>query len=182
VALGKVRSRGPELDIQGEILPGWNVIATWANTDVIVTETNGAGDDAGGLLPGDRLTDVPRFTASLWTTFEVQGSAFQGLRLGGGVSAQGSQSTSGGFSFFNQPPPYRFVELGGYSVVGLMAAYGRSFDKSNVTFQVNVDNLMNKRYYTSATRFEIDPSVQATGAFVNFGAPRTILASVSVEF
>ena len=40
IAVGEVRSRGPELDIQGEILPGWNVIATYANQDVRVTKSN----------------------------------------------------------------------------------------------------------------------------------------------
>lgn len=40
VVAGAVLSRGPELDIQGEILPGWNLIATYANTDVITTKTS----------------------------------------------------------------------------------------------------------------------------------------------
>ena len=35
---GAARSTGPELDIQGEILPGWSVIATYTNDDVRVTK------------------------------------------------------------------------------------------------------------------------------------------------
>jgi len=36
-----VRSRGPELDITGEILPGWNAIATYAYTDTYDASTGG---------------------------------------------------------------------------------------------------------------------------------------------
>ena len=58
ILTGEVRSRGPELDIQGEILPGWNMIATYANTDIIVTK---ASDDAVNNYPtvGSRYWGVP---------------------------------------------------------------------------------------------------------------------------
>ena len=51
----EVRSKGPELDIQGEILPGWNVIATYANQDVRVTKSTGInGAGLGGQPPALR--------------------------------------------------------------------------------------------------------------------------------
>ena len=53
LAIGAIRSRGPELDIQGEILPGWNAIANWSNVDIRVAQTNAANAAAGGMgAPG----------------------------------------------------------------------------------------------------------------------------------
>ncbi|NOT11196.1 MAG: TonB-dependent siderophore receptor [Methylococcaceae bacterium] len=81
IAIGEIRSRGPELDIQGEILPGWNVIANWTNLDIIVTKgswnpndpnVNPAGDSSLGGKVGDRLFGQPRNTGSLWSTYTVQ--------------------------------------------------------------------------------------------------------------
>ena len=38
--VGEARSSGPEVDIQGELLPGWNVIVNYTNQDVRVAEGN----------------------------------------------------------------------------------------------------------------------------------------------
>ncbi|WP_347988632.1 TonB-dependent receptor [Methylomonas sp. AM2-LC] len=70
LAIGAVRSRGPELDIQGEILPGWNAIATYANVDIIITKTNSNNDPLGNINVGDRMVNVPRNTGSFWSTYE----------------------------------------------------------------------------------------------------------------
>ena len=40
LAIGEVHSHGPEVDIQGQILKGWNVIATYTNTSINVTKTD----------------------------------------------------------------------------------------------------------------------------------------------
>jgi iron complex outermembrane recepter protein len=189
VALGEVRSRGPELDIQGEILPGWNAIATWSNTDVRVIKTNGTTDptlggfgngSASGLKAGDRVINEPRNTASFWTTYEIQESDLKGLKFGGGVTIRDGQSTYGGFdSNFNSLP---FVKLPGYTTVGLMAAYSRDIGKAKLTVQFNIDNLLDEKYFTSAVRTQIDPAVGSNGAFVGFGTPRTFMGQVSVHY
>ena len=49
---GAARSKGPELDIQGEILPGWSVIASYTNDDVRLTKG----------------TTTPNFTGSRYRT------------------------------------------------------------------------------------------------------------------
>ena len=36
---GEVRSKGTELDVQGTILPGWNVILAYTNQDVRITKS-----------------------------------------------------------------------------------------------------------------------------------------------
>ena len=78
IAAGELKSRGIELDVTGEILPGWNIIASYAYTDAFVSEDN-------DLPVGDRLPNVPYNSASLWTTYEIQAGSLQGLGFGAGL-------------------------------------------------------------------------------------------------
>ena len=71
--VGAARSKGTEVDIQGELLPGWNVIVTYTNQDVRITNgTPSTGGALNGLQPGQRFPHVPRNMASLSTTYEFQ--------------------------------------------------------------------------------------------------------------
>jgi iron complex outermembrane recepter protein len=79
IATGEQRSQGVELDVIGEILPGWNVIASYAYTDAEITE------DEGSALEGNRLAGVPEHAASLWSTYEIQSGDLQGLGFGLGL-------------------------------------------------------------------------------------------------
>ncbi|WP_143845476.1 TonB-dependent siderophore receptor [Nostoc sp. T09] len=79
VQTGEQKSRGVELDITGEILPGWKIIATYAYTDAFVSEDNNEA------LVNNRLQSVPYNSASLWTTYEFQQGNLQGLGLGLGL-------------------------------------------------------------------------------------------------
>jgi iron complex outermembrane recepter protein len=64
VQVGEQRSRGVELDVAGEILPGWKVIASYAFTDAEVTADNSIPSTVGQSLRG-----VPKHQASLWSTY-----------------------------------------------------------------------------------------------------------------
>lgn len=79
IATGEQRSQGIELDVIGEILPGWNIIASYAYTDAEVTE------DEGSPLEGNRLAGVPEHATSLWSTYEIQKGDLQGLGFGLGL-------------------------------------------------------------------------------------------------
>lgn len=79
IATGKQRSRGIELDVIGEILPGWNIIASYAYTDAAITE------DEGSSLEGNRLAGVPQNAASLWSTYQIQSGSLRGLGFGLGL-------------------------------------------------------------------------------------------------
>ncbi len=78
IQTGEQRSQGIELDIAGEILPGWKVIASYAYTDAQVTKDN-------SIPVGNRLNNVPINQASLWTTYEIQQGNLQGLGFGFGL-------------------------------------------------------------------------------------------------
>ncbi|WP_347987584.1 TonB-dependent receptor [Methylomonas sp. AM2-LC] len=181
LAIGAVRSRGPELDIQGEILPGWNAIATWANVDIIVEKTNASNDPLnGGINVGDRMWNVPRNTASFWSTYELQNTDLKGLKFGGGVTVRDGQVSSGGQNFFtNVYSPA--IKSSGYATLGLMTAYTHAIGKSKVTFQLNIDNLLDKRYYTNIAS-GYSGGVGIDSAYATYGAPRTAMGSISIQY
>jgi len=84
VQTGEQRSRGVELSLAGEILPGWNIFAGYAYTDARLTEDN--------VLPvGDRLELAPEHSVNLWTTYQIQSGDLQGLGVGLGLFFVGDQ-------------------------------------------------------------------------------------------
>ncbi|MEH2180216.1 TonB-dependent siderophore receptor [Nostoc sp.] len=76
---GEQRSKGVELSLAGEILPGWNVIAGYAYTDVEVTK------DANPDVVGKSPTNVPKHSFNIWTSYEIQSGALKGFGMGAGV-------------------------------------------------------------------------------------------------
>ncbi|MGD1904975.1 MAG: TonB-dependent siderophore receptor [Leptolyngbyaceae cyanobacterium] len=84
LATGEQRSQGIELDIAGEILPGWNVIANYAYTDARITQDN-------TFPAGNGLTGIPENSASLWTTYTLQTGDWAGLGFGVGVNYVGDR-------------------------------------------------------------------------------------------
>jgi iron complex outermembrane recepter protein len=78
IQTGEVRSQGIELDVAGELLPGWKIVASYAYTDAEVTKDN-------ATPVGNRLDNVPFNQASLWTTYEIQKGSLSGLGFGLGL-------------------------------------------------------------------------------------------------
>ncbi|ASC71760.1 TonB-dependent siderophore receptor [Halomicronema hongdechloris C2206] len=153
VPTAEQRSRGVELDISGEILPGWNVIASVGYIDAEFTE------EFFGLEPGSRVDNVPEHTASLWTTYEIQSGDLQGLGFGAGVFHVGERAGDFGDTF----------DLPGYWRTDAAVFYNRD----NWRAAINVQNLFDVRYFTANNfgRVAIEP-----------GAPLTIIGTLSVEF
>nr|WP_315430914.1 TonB-dependent receptor [uncultured Albidiferax sp.] len=119
------KSRGIELDLQGELARGWNIYAGIAHF------TAQDGD-------GVRLnSQIPRTTAQLFTTYQLPGE-WSKLTLGGGVKWQ---------SRFYQAPNTGTSSLGGeqdsYALVSLMGRYAIT-KQTNVA--VNVNNVFDKKY------------------------------------
>ena len=168
VAVGAARSRGPELDIQGEILPGWNVIATYANTSINITKTDTQNSSFIGLYPvGSRYWGVPRNTSTVFSTYDFQTDTLKGLKIGAGVNMQDSQ-----LACCTSP----LTKVPGFATVDLLAAYNLNVGKSKVTAQVNVKNLLNKYYVLGGG---IDST---SGMFATFGQPLTFMGSIGIQY
>ncbi|MGD1939188.1 MAG: TonB-dependent siderophore receptor [Cyanophyceae cyanobacterium] len=78
VPIGRQRSRGIELGINGEVLPGWNVLAGVSLLDARIEDSSRFGD-------GNGVRNVPDTTANLWTSYEIQSGDLAGLGFGLGL-------------------------------------------------------------------------------------------------
>jgi len=160
-AIGEAISKGIEFDSTGEVIPGWNIIATYAYTPFAKITKD--VDPAGGIgNQGNRLFLAPKHSGSFWSTYEFQTSALRGLKFGAGAIAQGQKEGNAGNTY----------ELPGFVTANLMASYQMKVGSTKVTTQFNVDNLLDKNYYAGTN----------SGSFITIGTPRTFMGSVRVEF
>jgi iron complex outermembrane recepter protein len=143
---GRQRSRGVELDVAGELSPGWNIIAGYAYTDAQVVEDN-------TFEEGNRLDNVPEHSFNIWTTYEIQEGDLRGLGFGLGFFFIGEREGDLSNSF--QLPSYFRTDA---------AIYYRR-DRLNVA--LNFKNLFDIDYFANAiNQFRLYPgdplTVQAT--------------------
>ncbi len=157
VQTGEARNRGVELDITGEILPGWNVIANYAYTNSEITRAN-------DITQGNSLPNVPKHAGNIWSTYSFQNETLRGLKFGGGVTLRGKREGNRENDF----------QMPGYTLVNLMTSYGMKFGKTRVTAQLNVNNLFNKEYFPSSIGFGRNR--------IAVGLPRVFLGSIRVEY
>lgn len=153
IPIGEQRSQGLELDIVGRILPGWNIIASYAYTDAEILE----GDIF--APPGNSLINIPDHSASLWTTYEIPKGDLQGLGFGLGLFYVGDRPGDLENTFIL--PDYLRTDAAVY------------YRRDNWRLAFNVKNLFDIRYFESSGfgRERITP-----------GAPVTFLGTISVEF
>ena len=152
VPVGEVRSRGIELDVTGELAPGWNVIASYANTDAEITKDN-------SLTVGNRLTNVPRNSGSLWSTYEIQSGNLQGFGFGAGLFFVGDRAGDLDATF----------ELPSYVRTDAVVFYRRD----NWRAAINIKNLFDIDYVRTSEGFR---------EAITPGEPLSIIGSLSVNF
>lgn len=152
VQTGEQRSRGVELDVAGEILLGWRVIASYAYTDAEITQDNEYGI-------GNRLINVPKNSASLWTTYEVQNGGLKGLGFGVGLRYVGEREGDLENSF--TLPSYLRTDAAIF------------YKRNNFRAALNVNNLFDTEYFEAA---------QYGRAGIFPGAPLTVIGTIGLEF
>lgn len=151
IQVGEQRSRGIDFNIAGEILPGWNIIASYALIDARITEDN-------RFEVGNRLNNVPRNAASLWTTYQIQSGDLQGLGFGLGAFFAGERSGDLDNTF----------TLPGYTRVDAAIYYERNQFRAGLNFK----NLFDTRYFAgSQGRLSVIP-----------GAPFEVQGTLSWQF
>lgn len=152
---GEVRSRGLEVDLSGQLSERWSLIGSYAFTDAQVTKDP--------LYQGNRLQNVARHSGSVSAVYDV-GTVLGGdrLRLGAGARYVGERAGN----------PVNDFDLPSYTVADAFASYETKVDAHKVRFQLNVKNLFDKTYYSSAVnRF-----------FVAVGDARQVSLSSTLEF
>ena len=154
-AAGEVRSRGLEMDLSGQLSEHWSLIGSYAYTDAEVTEDP--------TYQGKKLQNVARNSGSLSAVYDF-GSLIGGdqLRVGAGARYVGERAGNAVNDF----------DLPGYTVADAFATYDTRLDGQKVKFQLNVKNLFDRTYYTSA----------ASRFFVSMGDSRQVSLTGTLEF
>ena len=153
VATGKQSSQGIELDVTGEIMSGWNIIASYAYIDAELAEDN-------TIEVGNRLPNAPENSASLWTTYQLQQGNLQGLGFGLGFNFVGEREGDLDNSF----------TLDSYFLTNAAIFYDRNKWRAGLNFK----NLFDVDYIAGTN------TVRERGN--DRGEPFTILGSISYEF
>lgn len=154
IASGKSRSEGVDLEISGEVLPGWQLTGgyTYNTTEYV---KNSAETNGNAL----RTTD-PEHMLRLFTSYRLPG-ALDAWTLGGGVQAQSDIYSKSGTAKATQS---------GYAVYNVMANY-RFNDHYSV--QLNANNIFDRKYYRQI-------GTTATGYY--WGDPRNMSVTLRASF
>jgi iron complex outermembrane receptor protein len=153
VSSGEQRNRGLELDLIGELSPGWKLLGSYAYIDGEITE------DTNESLIGNRPAGLAKHKASLWTTYEIQSGSFQGLGFGIGFEYASDR-------YGDLANSYR---LGDY-FIGNAAIF---YQRDNYRFALNFRNFTDEHYIKAATGNE---------GGIEVGTPFTITGSASIRF
>jgi iron complex outermembrane receptor protein len=135
IQTGEQRSRGFEVDVVGEILPGWKIIGGYAYTDAEVTQDN-------DIPVGNRLNGVPEHAFSLWNTYEIQTGNLQGLGFGLGLFYVGEREGDLNNTF--SLPSYLRTDAALF------------YRRDNFRAALNIENLFDTEYFeTSENRLRL---------------------------
>jgi iron complex outermembrane receptor protein len=155
IPTGEQRSRGVELDIAGEILPGWNIVGNYAYTNAEVT------NDSNPARIGSRLANIPKHSSGLWTTYEVQTGGLKGLGFGIGFNYVGER-------FGGLPNSFRADAY-------WLGNAGVFYRTGKWRFAINIRNFTNTNYVQA-----LATTSRVRANYV--GEPLTVLGSISLEF
>lgn len=160
---GEARNRGLELDLAGEVLPGWRMIGVYTYIDSEITKDtiDASGNPVGNQ--GNRLFNVPRHGGSVWSMYEFQEGPLKGVKLGGGIVARSAREGDNENSY----------RLPGYIIGNVLVGYERKVGRMNVIAQLNIENLTDQTYFAGSQGFS---------AINAFGMPRAFFGSIRFEY
>lgn len=152
VAAGKIRSRGIELNIAGQLTPAWKIIGGYAYTDAEVTKDN-------SLQKGTALANIPKNSFNLLNIYEFQNGPLQGLGLGINqkyIDKRAGQTANSTYT------------MKGYGVTDLVSYYQAT---PKLCLNLDVKNIFDRVYDESAFNLYAYP-----------GESRTVQLGISYTF
>ncbi|WP_419794360.1 TonB-dependent receptor [Pseudomonas palleroniana] len=98
-----LKSKGVDLDLAGEILPGWAINASYTYSDFAQPAPPPGRNPLFYASP--QTIGQPKHTGSVWTSYELLDGTFRGLGTGIGVNAYSStiNGYASGFNYFSLP-------------------------------------------------------------------------------
>ena len=135
--IGESKVDGIELGLNGKITDKWDISAGYTYLDSEATKNGvscrGTTCTDQTVFNGNQMPNVPKNSATLWTTYQV----LPQLQLGAGATAM--DKVYGDLANTKYVPGYvRYDAMARYNV------------NENVDLQLNVNNLSDERYFTKA--------------------------------
>ena len=153
-AAKKTKTRGVDMEVSGELLPDWNLAASYSHS-VVKDEQH------------ERVkSSIPADLVKVWTTYRLPGE-LERLTLGGGVNWQSAINLTVDSWRFSQPAK---VKQGDYATVNLMARYQLTPQWSATA---TLNNLLDKKYISS-----LDGNFYSG----SYGEPRNFMLSTKYAF
>lgn len=148
VLTGKQRSQGFEVGLNGRLFPGLDIFTGYTFLDTKILKDNTAANI------GNEIANVPKHSATLWTTYDF----VEKWQVGGGPTYVGSRFSNNANA--NRIPGYvRWDSTIAYQIT------------RNIQLRLNAINLTNQLYFDSVGGSKAVP-----------GAGRTFIGSASFKF
>ncbi len=155
---GKRRNDGVELSVFGEPLKGVRLLGGVMYIDSTLKGTTH------GTFDGNRAPATPKYNVNLGAEWDVP--TLQGLTL----TSRGIHSSA---QYLDQS---NVKQIDAWNRIDLGARYGFKVDDKHITLRVNVENVADKRYWSSAgASDDSEPGL-------TLSTPRTYLLSATVDF
>jgi len=165
---GKARVDGVALGVAGNITREWSVFANYTFLDSEVLQSV-ADEATADPVKGRELTQTPRHSASLWTTYALGDWTF-----GYGATYQGE-------FYPNNATAAAYLKTDAYWVHRAMVSYQLT---SRIGLQLNVNNLFDEEYYTGIrNNLTITNGVVTAGnGWANPGEGRSAVLTATFKF
>jgi len=179
VQIGETRVRGVEFEGRGEVIPGFDIVATASYTDAIITEGTPAiaataTNSGTPTTTGTRQLGTPKWNASTFLTYNFgrahkAAGALSGLSVGAGVRyVSGSDGTTN-YAVINGVTTFQRFHTDSFALVDAMLGYDLSkLGLEGWNASINAVNLFDKTYISACP-------------FLNscyYGGPRTVVGSL----
>lgn len=151
-----ISAKGIEFDVSGQLATGWN--ASGGYTYLHAEEADGKR----------AVPSQPRHLLRLSTSYRFDG-ALQGLQVGGSATAQSATYSE---TWYGRPPARdrtARIPQAGYALYNAMASYALT---AKTSVQLNVNNLLDKKYYRNVGFYDS----------VFWGEPRNVTVSLRGKF
>ncbi len=133
IVVGEKSARGIEFDIRGQITDGLNVVANYAFTEVVVTESNVPEIEVGDMVPG-----YSKHVANAWLNYTLQEGKLKGFGVSLGGTWLGDRMTDSWSEGSIRLPNY--FKLDG----------GLSYETGKIKITGNVFNILDEYLYSGS--------------------------------
>lgn len=153
IQTGVQRSRGIEIEWQGEFAKNWRITTQSTWLDAFIVQDN-------RYALGNQLPYTPRFGASAWISHRFLSDGVKHWSTSGGIVHQGERYAD--FANTTRIPPFTRLDL------------GVSYKEKVWSATLSLENATNLRYFSSG--------VENRPAVIYPGAPRTLSLKLAYDF